>query len=744
LTTDYADFIASKRQRFQSSGIEVRECDIAGPLYPFQIHLARWALEIGRAAIFADCGLGKTIIQLEWAHQITQHTGGRVLILSPLAVSAQTEREAARFGYDGVERCETGDSSTARIVLTNYERLHHFNADEFAGVVLDESSILKSYMGKTKRALVEAFRDTRFKLCCTATPAPNDHMELGNHADFLNVMASNEMLARWFINDTMSAGKYRLKGHAKAEFWGWVASWAVSISKPSDVSAEYSDTGYVLPPLQYEDHILRADQTAIEVVDKFGQAALVRDGALSATTLHRELRLSAPDRAERVASIVALDGGSWVIWCHSNYEADELVAAIPEAIEVRGGDSMASKESALEAFSSGEARIIITKPSIAGFGLNWQHCHNVAFIGLSYSFETFYQAVRRTWRFGQESPVTVHIVRTDTEGDIARTVRRKMHSHESMRDEMERYARSTREEYELTTAIEERATGEGWELILGDSVQVTSDLESDSIGLSVFSPPFSNLYIYSDREEDLGNSADDVEFFEHFAYLIRELYRVTIPGRIAAVHCKDLPMYAGRDGAAGLRDFPGHTIAAFEAAGWTYHSRVTIWKDPVIEMQRTKNHGLLYKQLRKDSSASRQGMADYVLAFRKWEEGLGDDPVTHTHDEFPLDQWQAWASPVWDDIHQTRILRYTEGKTSDDERHICPLQLEVIERCLKLWSNPGDLVLSPFAGIGSEGYEALRWGRRFLGIELKRSYYELAQKNLRSAVESNQQEDLFA
>lgn len=293
----------------------------------------------------------------------------------------------------------------------------------------------------------------------------------------------------------------------------------------------------------------------------------------------------------------------------------------------------------------------------------------------------------------------------------------------------------------------ETQTGNGWTLHHGDCVRVVGAMEDNTIGLSVFSPPFSNLYIYSDYLEDMGNCANHDEFFEHFSYLAEQLYRVTKLGRLAAVHCKDLPLYKGRDAAAGLFDFPGHCIRTFEAKGWTFHSRVTIWKDPVIEMQRTKNHGLLYKELRRNSCASRMGMADYVLAFRKWDgftEADWPDPVPHTKEDFPLDQWQAWASPVWDDIQQPHVLQYRDAKDDEDERHICPLQLDVIERCITLWSNPGDLVLSPFAGIGSEGYMAVKMGRQFVGAELKDSYFEVACRNLTAAEEAKNQGTLFS
>lgn len=276
--------------------------------------------------------------------------------------------------------------------------------------------------------------------------------------------------------------------------------------------------------------------------------------------------------------------------------------------------------------------------------------------------------------------------------------------------------------------------GDGWTIYNGDCVDVTRQLPDNCIGFSLYSPPFSNLYTYSDSMNDMGNCEDDGEFLRHYGFLVTELYRVLKPGRLVAVHCKDLVNYKGRDGMAGLRDFPGELIRVHQSAGFAFHSRVTIWKDPVVEQQRTKAHGLLYCQLRKDSTFSRQGLAEYVLVFRKPAiEGDSVEPVTHTKSDFPLDQWQKWASPVWMDIDQTNVLNVSQARDDRDEKHMCPLQLDVIERAVGLWSNPGDVVFSPFAGVGSEGHGALRFGRKFVGIELKPSYFRLACKNLDSA-----------
>lgn len=742
VTDEYAAFLASKRLAAPSVGIAVNPADLNPALFPFQGDIVRWALEKGRAAIFADCGLGKTICQLEWGHQIHLATSGDVLILAPLAVGPQTKREGERFGIP-VTICRSQKDVRPGINITNYEMLEHFDPSHFIAVVADESGILKNYMGKIKQAVVAAFRETRFRLACTATPAPNDHLELGNHADFLGIMPSNEMIMRWFINDTMAAGNYRLKHHGAADFWRWVSSWAISMSKPSDLG--YPDGDFTLPPLNLHNHVVEVDQSIN------ANGGLFRNAVLNATTMHREMRLTADDRAAKVAEIVNSSDGAWLIWCNTNYEADAVRKLLPGIAEVRGSDSLAEKERKLNGFSNQEFPCLLSKSSICGFGMNWQHCHQVIFMGLSYSYEQFYQALRRCWRFGQKSPVEAHIVMAESEGDVLRVIERKQKEHEEMKRAMNEVMRETQLEniaaVDLTRDIQvDVATGKDWTLHLGDSCQLIKKMEGNSIGFSVYSPPFENLYVYSDSIADMGNCSSGEEFFEHFKYLISELYRVTIPGRLSAVHCKDLPLYKGRDGAAGLKDFPGAIIRAFEERGWTYHSRVTIWKDPVIEMQRTKNHGLLYKNLRSNSCGSRQGMADYVVVFRKWVEGIDEwpEPVQHTKEEFPLDQWQKWASPVWDDIRQTNVLNCQLARDASDERHICPLQLDVVERALTLWSNPGDTVFSPFAGIGSEGFMSVKMGRKFIGCELKPSYWNIAIKNLRDAEVQTGQFSLFA
>lgn len=432
--TPYHDLIAAKRLVFEPRGLG-NVPTLNGAMNPHQAHVTDFALRTGCAAMFLDTGLGKTLCALDWGRVVVEFSNKPVLMLAPLAVAAQHEREAVKFGIDAKAVREPAQIDGARVYITNYERLAKFDPAMFAGIVLDESSILKSFNGKTTRALIEAFAKTPFRLACTATPAPNDHAELGQHSQFLGAMSQSQMLTRWFLHDSADTGNWRMKGHAVQDFWNWVASWARCVSKPSDLG--FSDDGFVLPPLNLERHKVKADRSIDTGHEKDGQARLFRMPDTSATAIHGEKRKTIEARADLIADVVAREPDEpWVIWCDTDYEADALTARIPEAVEVRGSMTPEQKEERLTAFSTGAVRIIVTKPSVAGFGLNWQHCARVAFVGLSFSYESFYQAVRRCWRFGQTRPVSVHIACADTEESIWNVVSRKAGDHEGMKREM--------------------------------------------------------------------------------------------------------------------------------------------------------------------------------------------------------------------------------------------------------------------------------------------------------------------
>lgn len=719
---DYSEYIHRKALEAPIVGFDPD--GLNSNLFPWQAEIVRWALRKGRACLFEDCGLGKTIQQLAWAEQIP----GNVLILTPLAVAEQTASEARRFGIDaGVSRDGSIDHP---ITITNYEQMHRFDVSRFEGIVLDESSILKAQTGKIRTAIIDASREIPYRLACTATPAPNDHIELGNHAEFLGVMPMQEMLARFFVHDAAKTQDWRLKGHARDDFWAWVASWAVMLRTPADIG--FDGERFELPPLTLQEHHI--------------STGIVQEGELFAMAVNslndqrKARKETLRDRVSKVAEMVNGSDESWIVWCELNDEGNMLASAIPDAVQVSGSDSDDVKRERMLGFSSGAHRVLVTKPKIAGFGMNWQHCRNIAFVGLSHSWEQFYQAVRRCWRFGQDRDVFVHIVSTDIEAAVLKSIKRKQEAADEMAEEMvSRMKDTTLSELNgFTQSLDKIETGavvsgDGWTMHHGDCVDVVRTIESETIGYSVFSPPFASLYTYSDDPRDMGNCPDNDAFFEHLKYLIPELYRVTQPGRLVSFHCMDLPTSKVRDGFIGLRDFRGELIRAFESAGWILHSQVCIWKDPVTAMQRTKALGLLHKQIKKDSCMSRQGIPDYLVTMRR--PGENPEPVSHTNDDFPVEMWQRYASPVWMDINPSDTLQYRSARDHDDERHICPLQIEVIRRALKLWSNPGDLVLSPFAGIGSEGFVSLECGRQFVGVELKPSYFRAACENLRSVAD---------
>lgn len=427
VVTDYREFIARKNVRNNHVGFDVDDAAINQRAFDWQRVIVKWALKTGRAALLEECGLGKTLQQLLWSEHVVNHSGCRALLLCPLVVQFQTKAEANRFGINvPVNICESQADVTDGITIANYEKLHLFDASHFRAVCLDEGSILKNFTGSTKRALCRDFRDTRYKLTCTATPAPNDRMEIGNQAEFLGVMPSNEMLARWFVNDGSKVGSYRLKKHGERDFWRWMASWAVCISSPSDIGFECP--GYDLPPLEMIEHVVKSPTPK-------GQLFANVADSISAVDVHREKRAALSERADVVGELVTSDRDQWAVWCDTDYEADALLARIPDAVEARGSQPIELKQERLRAFTEGQARVIITKPEIGGLGLNWQHCHKTTWFA-GYSFERWYQAIRRLLRFGQEFPVECHVVRTEREGSIVEAVQEKERLHKEMQSEM--------------------------------------------------------------------------------------------------------------------------------------------------------------------------------------------------------------------------------------------------------------------------------------------------------------------
>jgi len=757
---NYKDFLKQKVKRHILSGFDIEEKELNKNLFDFQKFTVKRALKAGKYAIFADTGQGKTPMQLDIAHHVTLKTNKPVLILAPLAVTGQTIEEGIKFDIH-IERLKS-DVFGQGIFITNYEQIDNINTDQFGCICLDESSILKNETGKYRNILIEKFKNTPYKFCFSATPSPNDPMELGNHAEFLDVMSYNEMLAMYFVHDASNTSKWRLKGHAISKFYEFVSNWAIMYSHPKDIGFENSQ--FDLPELEVIE-----DQIKTEVPE----GVLFGGLAVNATEYNQSLRETQQFRIDKSIEIVSQINKDQpiIIWAKQNEEAKSIHKQLSEkgydCRNVQGSDSMEKKETDLLGFAHGDFQILITKQEIASKGLNYQHCHYQIFNSVDFSFEKAYQAMRRSWRYGQKNKVTVWMVTTDRMINVVKTQQDKQRQFAIMQQRMS-IAVNKNLNKQITntmTKTEDIKTSDYW-VMKGDCVQRIKEIDENSMDLILFSPPFADLYTYSNHVEDMGNVSGYDEFVEQFRYLVKELKRVIKPGRIIAIHCMDLPTLKSRDGYIGIRRFSSIIGDMFEELDMFLHSEFTIWKDPLLAAVRTKTIGLAHKQLLKDSSIIRAGLPDRVLCFKTKEDN--ETPIQkellsayvpmHEHDKFPtspsgfneywgydpvskygrLEQyshqvWQRYASPVWMDIDQTNTLQWSKARVKEDEKHICPLQLDVIERIILLYSNKGETVMSPFGGIGSEGYQALKMGRKSISIELKQSYFDVNKRNHNNA-----------
>ena len=716
--SNYNDFLMTKKKDVISCGFDIHESDLNSNLFDFQKYIVRIALSKGRFSIFEDCGLGKTIQQLSWSEAVYNHTGIKVLILAPLAVVNQTINEAKKFNIN-----------PDAFDITNYDQLKNIDTSIYSGVVLDESSILKGKDGKMSSMIIDKFRGTRYKLACTATPSPNDHMELGQHSEFMGAMSYMEMLAMFFVHDGGETSKWRLRKHATDDFWKYVCTWSICVDNPKTLG--YSSDGYDLPEIEFIEHTISTKNNTMTL---FG------DVAVSATELHRDLKKSFDERISKTIEIVQESDSQCIVWTLKNDEATTLSKLIDDSVNVHGGCTAEFKAEHLNGFSDKKFKTLITKTSIASFGMNYQQCNRMVFTSYDFKFEAFYQAVRRCYRFGQKNKVVVHILVPDTQMNVRRSIIEKESKHVDMISNMSRYSADNNFKLNKSKFMvkSKEFKSDKCHVINGDCVQESKKLDENSVDLCVFSPPFAELYVYSDKPEDMGNVSNYKQFEDHFKYLIPELKRVIKTGRICAVHCMDLPIQKGKEGFIGLRDFSGMLIDWFTKEGFIYHAKTTVWKNPVTEMQRTKALGLLHKTIKKDSVMSRVGIPDYILFFRN---GDGNEtPIEHQDKDegkpnyLPVDLWQKYASPVWMDVDYSRTLQYRSARDNNDEKHICPLQLDTIERIIHLYSNEGETVFSPFGGIGSEGFQAISMGRKSVSIELKESYYSMNVKNHKSII----------
>ena len=765
----YEEMIEKKRKVVVHSGFTVDRQSLHPSLKVWQGDIVKLALQRGKAALFEECGLGKTFQALEWASQVIQHTDSNVLIAAPLGVAMQTVREGAKFGYT-VNLCKTGSDVKPGINITNYERVDKFNQEDFAGIVLDESSILKAgALGITFNELKDFASTIPYRLCCTATPAPNDFIELLAHAEFLGIASEQEIKALYFTQDGNSTTQWRLKRYAEKDFWKWVAQWAVVLRKPSDLG--YSDEGYILPELNIQ-------QITVDIENPIDAGMLFAVEAKGLAEQRRANKASMDQRVKICAEMVEQIDRPCAIWCNYNAESEALTKAIITAKQVTGSDTSEYKEKVLLGFVDGDPKDMITKPEIAGFGLNYQHCSDVFLVGLGNSYEQYYQLLRRFWRFGQKNQVNAYVIVSNMDGAIVDNIRRKEQQAATMFDEivkatsasiMEDLRTAQKQEMEYR---EDVAKGEKFTLFLGDSVKQMDNIPDNSIGFSVYSPPFPGMYTYTDSPYDAGNVRNVQEMIEQFRYFVDKdhLLRILKPGRSMCVHLTQLVAQKLRDGYIGIKDFRGEVIRMMEEEGWIYYGEVAIDKNPQVKAIRTKDAGLQFKSLATDAARMHMALADYVLQFRK--PGDNTEPIragiSEKYDNqagwITPEEWILWARTIWysadfkpgtwrpgytgdtcpaEGIKETNVLNVAQARDTNDERHLCPLQLDVIERCIKLWSNPGDTVFSPFAGVGSEGYVAIQHNRKFVGCELKESYWRSAVRNLKEAESKSKQVTLF-
>ena len=751
--TNYTDFIKTKELTKKFAGKKINKDDVNPILFQFQRDAVVWAVGKGRAALFLDTGLGKTFCQLEWARLI----GEKTLIIAPLSVARQTVREGEKIGIN-VLYVRSQEEAINQINITNYEMIDKFEFDDFGAIILDESSILKSLNGVIKKKIIEKTSNTPYRLACSATPAPNDHSEIGNHAEYLGICTSQEMLAMFFVHANKQVEKiingvtirikkgnklgqeWRIKNHALTKFYKWMASWSLSMTKPSDLG--YDDGGYELPKLKVKPIFIKSDYKPDD--------QLFFTGLHGIQDRHNVRKSTIGEKTSTAIKLVNSNDDQWIVWAGLQAESKELSKILDGAIEVKGSDDPEYKARCFEDFQDGKIRVLVTKSKIGGFGMNFQNCHNMLFFGLDDSWERYYQSIRRVWRFGQTEEVKVYIILSDVEGEIYRNVIRKdALARRMVTNLIKNIVIHERKELEMENDNghydyqESNNQGKNWQLMLGDSCQRMKEINDNDIDLSVYSPPFADLYTYSASEFDLGNSRNWGEFFDHYNFIVSDLLRITKPGRLTCVHVSDIPAMASRDGYIGMKDFPGEVIRLYERCGWVFSGRAFVQKNPQAQAIRTKSKALLFVQLRKDSADSRPAIIDQILLFKKPGDNLAPiNPVENG--EMDNEKWIEWAHGIWLGISETDTLQYSTAREKNDEKHICPLQLGTIERCIKLYSNPGETVFTPFLGIGSEAYQAVRYGRKAIGIELKKSYYDIAVSNLKKCEQEYLGQDLFS
>lgn len=811
---NYTDFLKSKVVIARESGFDVKPEDVNAALLPHQKDAVIWACRGGRRALFESFGLGKTVQEIEFCHQTVRHerqngqTDARALIVLPLGVKQEFARDAEQIlRYPAPRYVRTMAEAledSGEIVMTNYERVRDGDIDpkRFCTACLDEASVLRSFGSKTYQTFLDKFQGVKYKLVCTATPSPNKFKELIHYAGFLEIMDTGQALTRFFQRDSTKANNLTLYPHKEQEFWLWVASWALLLSKPSDLG--YSDEGYALPPLDIRWHEIGVDHSTAGT-DKHGQFKLIRDASLSLQDEAREKRESLCARVEKMREIVSSDPQAhFILWHDLEAERHAIKKAMPEAVEVYGTQELEERERHIIDFSEGRTRLLATKKEISGQGCNFQrHCHRAIFLGIDYKFNDFIQAIHRIYRFLQTERVIIDIIYTESEAQVKEALLKKWAQH----DELQRQMVAIVKKYGLHSGlIAERmqrsmgverleVCGERFKAIHADCIEETGRMQENSVDLIVTSIPFSNHYEYTPSYNDFGHNEDTGRFFEQMDYLSPNLLRILRPGRVFACHVKDRVLFGNATGTGmpTMEPFHAMCIQHYMRHGFQYFGMITVVTDVVRENNQTYRLG--WTEQCKDGTKMGVGCPEYILLFRKLptdtSRAYADVPVTKSKEEYTRAQWQidahgywrssgdrlvgkaelrsapvnklqalyrkfsresvysydehvklaqkldedgrlpatfmvvapgSWTDQVWDDINRMRTLNTTQSQRRA-QMHVCPLQLDIVERLIRRYSNEGDLVFDPFAGLFTVPKVAVDMGRRGMGTELNVDYF---------------------
>jgi superfamily II DNA or RNA helicase len=727
----------------QDSDSDCEDLDVRGPLYGFQAAIVRWALRRRRAAVFAATGLGKSFSLLAYSDAVLcKSASSSVLVITPLCTAHQLIEEARLHfpGLDIVYAKRPPASVAGKVIVTNYENATSFPdmGKTFRAIVLDESSMLKHSECKTGAFIIEHARAAPYRLALSATPCPNDACEILNQADFLGVGTHDFLMANFFEKNSASNNKPVLRAASQRPFVEWLGTWSVWLDSPSDIGFDEDAAAFELPPMDTRFVDVKTDA----LKDADGKALTHRIKARKATL---------EDRVAHAARLIREDPDQtspWVVWANLNDEARQLVKAIGGSVqEISGTDSASAKEAKLRDFAAGNTRVLVTKSRITGFGLNWQHCHRQIFVGLTDSYESLHQAIRRLWRFGQTRPVTTYLLTTEAEAAVRDNIQCKGREHDGMRDMMRARMRrvwggdqglvdSEAASPPSSSTPLLRLDTDSSRLIQGDCVMAMDAMMApSSVDLAVFSPPFGSLYRYSDDPRDLSNCRTAEEFSRHVRFFARALFRVLKPGRLAVFHVMNAVNTRAMCGVASLQDTRGTITAAMLAEGFALHSEVCVYRCPVQAMIQTKAGALFYRQFLADAASCRQSLPDYLVVMAK--PGTNAVPIRHHTEKHTLEDWKRMASCVWhvkhtDVINHKRAMAAAAAMASpstDEEvevvvRHPTPLALPIIRELVDLWSNPEEVVLDPFSGWGSTGLVCKEKGRRYVGIELNPAYVE--------------------